>query len=154
MKKQMADKKKSKVGGLRDPPGGRPKIKAGWDKIQKEINLNQVIYWIGLQATAEEIAGAFRVDFDTLNARIKEEFGCGFSELKKLLGNGADAKIALRRNQFKLSESNASMAIWLGKQWLEQKDHDRHTAEAVSQAASDIIGAADKLAEFNDDTSS
>ena len=31
-------------------------------------------------------------------------------------------KIKLRKNQFKLSEKSASMAIWLGKQYLGQRD--------------------------------
>lgn len=32
-------------------------------------------------------------------------------------------KASLRRNQFKMSEHNPTMAIWLGKQCLGQKDH-------------------------------
>ena len=32
-------------------------------------------------------------------------------------------KIKLRRNQFKLSEKNAAMAIFLGKNYLGQKDY-------------------------------
>ena len=31
-------------------------------------------------------------------------------------------KSSLRRAQFKLAEKNATMAIWLGKQYLDQKD--------------------------------
>jgi hypothetical protein len=31
-------------------------------------------------------------------------------------------KIRLRRNQFELSKKSAAMAIWLGKQYLDQKD--------------------------------
>jgi hypothetical protein len=30
--------------------------------------------------------------------------------------------MSLRRYQFDLAENNATMAIWLGKQWLGQKD--------------------------------
>lgn len=101
---------------------GRTKIEMNFERIKKEINVEQVLYWIGLQATAAEIAGSFRVTPDTLDNRLREEFGCNFSELKKRLGGGAEGKLQLRRNQFKLSEHNASMAIWLGKQWLDQKD--------------------------------
>lgn len=102
--------------------GGRQKIEANFQKIQKEINLDQVLYWMGLQATAEEIAGSFRVSVDTLDLRLKEHFGMNFSSLKKTLGDGAEGKLLLRRNQFDLSRTNASMGIWLGKQWLGQKD--------------------------------
>lgn len=101
---------------------GRKKIEANFRHIQKEINLDQVLYWIGLQATAEEIAGSFRVSTDTLDLRIKEHFGMGFADLRKALGEGAEGKLLLRRNQFELSRTNASVAIWLGKQWLGQKD--------------------------------
>ena len=31
--------------------------------------------------------------------------------------------ISLRRSQFKLAEKNATMAIWLGKQYLGQRNH-------------------------------
>lgn len=121
-KKTDTNQTRNKIKEKSRSNAGRKKIKANFDKIQKEINLDQVIYWIGLQATAEEIAGAFRVSTWTLNLRLKEEFGLNFTQLKNKLGDGANGKLALRRNQFKLSEHNASMAIWLGKQWLEQKD--------------------------------
>lgn len=44
----------------------------------------------------------------------------GFSDIyrqKREMG-----KISLRRSQFRLAEKNANMAIWLGKQYLNQKD--------------------------------
>ena len=34
----------------------------------------------------------------------------------------ARGKSSLRRYQFNLAKTNATMAIWLGKQWLGQKD--------------------------------
>ena len=34
----------------------------------------------------------------------------------------APGKVSLRRFQYELARSNATMAIWLGKQWLGQKD--------------------------------
>jgi hypothetical protein len=77
-------------------PNGRPEKKAvppvdpksppaEWKGTvpEKEINLDQVLYWTELQATAEEIAGAFRVSVDTLDRRLREAFGMGFAELKK-----------------------------------------------------------------------
>ena len=82
----------------------------------KEINLDQVLYWTELQATAEEIAGAFRVSVDTLDRRLREAFGMGFAELRKRC-NGLQ-KLSLRRYQFQQAEKNATMAIWLGKIWL------------------------------------
>jgi len=87
---------------------------------KKEIVLDQVLYWITLQATAQDIASSFHVCVDTLDTKLKEHFGLSFSELKKRTeGTG---KLTLRRYQFQQAEKNTSMAIWLGKQWLGQKD--------------------------------
>lgn len=134
---------------------GRKKIKANWDKIAKEVNMQQVIYWIGLQATAEEIAGAFRISNETLNNRLREEFGCNFLDLKKQLGNGSDGKLKLRMNQFKMSETNASMAIWLGKQYLGQTDKPASEGEfngSLSELLSLLnrLNPNEKLAKSND----
>ena len=114
-------------------PNGRPKkmIKppadpkappSEWKGVvpEKEINLDQVLYWTELQATAEEIAGAFRVSIDTLDRRLREAFGMGFAELRKRC-NGLH-KLSLRRYQFQQAERNATMAIWLGKIWLGQRE--------------------------------
>jgi hypothetical protein len=114
-------------------PSGRPKIKtkaptdpnappAQWNGTvpEKEINLDQVLYWIELQATAEEVAGAFRVSTDTLDRRLREAFGMGFAELRKRC-NGLH-KLSLRRYQFQQAQRSATMAIWLGKIWLGQRE--------------------------------
>jgi AraC-like DNA-binding protein len=106
-------------------PNGRPKIavKVKEGLSEREIDLDQVIYWIGLQASCQEIAASFRVSSDTLVRRIKENFGMTFAELRER--TDGQAKLSLRRFQFKLAEKNASMAIWLGKQWLGQRDNER-----------------------------
>ena len=96
-------------------PNGRPKktVKppvdpnsppAEWKGIvpAKEINLDQVLYWTEMQATAEEIAGSFRVSVDTLDRRLREAFGMGFAELRKRC-NGRH-KLSLRRYQFQQAE--------------------------------------------------
>ena len=73
-----------------------------------------------MQATAEEIAGSFRVSVDTLDRRLREAFGMGFAELRKRC-NGRH-KLSLRRYQFQQAERSATMAIWLGKIWLGQRE--------------------------------
>ena len=75
----------------------------------------------GLQCTEVEIAGWFGFSIDTLNARCKEIYSMTFSDTFKEYSQ--DGKISLRRNQFKLSAKSAGMAIWLGKQYLGQKDN-------------------------------
>jgi AraC-like DNA-binding protein len=119
--------------------GGRPKIPMITEDLgelagklpAKPIILDQVIYWMDIGATAEEIAGCFRVSVDTLDRRLKETTGLSFAELKEKACGAA--KVKLRNNQFKMSENNATMAIWLGKQWLAQKDPDKGDTFLISQ---------------------
>lgn len=67
-----------------------------------------------------EICGFFSVSHDTLGRWCKQEYGMVFFDVFK--EKSAVGKISLRRNQFKMSETNPSMAIFLGKQYLGQKD--------------------------------
>ena len=83
-----------------------------------------------LQCTQEEICGVLGVTDKTLQAWCKREYKRSFSEVfreKKQMG-----KMSLRRSQFKLAEKNATMAIWLGKQYLDQRDRD--IADAVEHS--------------------
>jgi hypothetical protein len=57
---------------------------------------------------------------DTVETRCKEYYNMTLSECFKKFSAGG--KMSLRRSQFRLAEKNASMAIWLGKQYLGQKD--------------------------------
>ena len=82
---------------------------------------------MGLGCHQDEICWFFRdesgkpISEDTLTRWCKREFGCNFAEYRNQNGLMA-MKIKLRRNQLKLSEKNANMAIWLGKQILNQVD--------------------------------
>ena len=59
-----------------------------------------------------------------------------FSEVfKEKSGLG---KISLRRNQWRLAEKSATMAIWLGKQYLGQKDQVEASV-AVDTAKEDAL---------------
>lgn len=40
-------------------------------------------------------------------------------------------KISLRRNQFKMAERSEKMAIWLGKQYLNQADKSETTVTEI-----------------------
>lgn len=91
--------------------GGRPQIQI--DQVQFEKLCE-------LQCTLVEIAGWFKCSEDTIERWCKRTYKTGFAETyKKHSGTG---KIALRRAQFRLAERNASMAIFLGKNYLGQSD--------------------------------
>ena len=92
--------------------GGRPR---------KEIDLEQFKKLCGMQCTLAEIAGFFDCSEDTIENWCKRELKSSFSDSFKQYS--AAGKISLRRSQFKLAERSASMAIFLGKQYLGQRDH-------------------------------
>ena len=91
---------------------GRPKVKIEKDMFEK---------FCQMQCTLEEIAGFFDCCDDTINNWCKEIYKDNFSGVYKK--KSAGGKISLRRTQFKLAEKNPTMAIWLGKQYLGQKDN-------------------------------
>lgn len=87
---------------------------------KKQIDQKQFENLCGLQCTRDEICSFFDVTDKTLTRWCKETYGEGFSAVfqeKREIG-----KISLRRNQWKLAEKNAAMAIFLGKNYLGQKD--------------------------------
>ncbi len=88
---------------------------------KKELDQEQFEKLCSYQCTKVEICDFFHVSDKTLDAWVKRTYGESFSEVfakKRSLG-----KISLRRSQFKLAEKNAAMAIWLGKQYLGQRDN-------------------------------
>ena len=87
---------------------------------RKEIDQKQFENLCGLQCTLEEICGWFDVTDKTLDGWCKRTYHAGFSEVLKL--QRGMWKVSLRRAQWRLAEKNASMAIWLGKQYLGQRD--------------------------------
>ena len=83
----------------------RPKFKIDYELVEKLAHI---------QCTQQEIASFLGCSVDTLQ---RDEKFCGL--YKKGIENG---KMSLRRIQYKLAEKNTAMAIFLGKQYLGQKD--------------------------------
>ena len=95
----------------------------------KEIDQKSFENLCGLQCTLEEICGFLSVTDKTLDSWCKRTYGESFSEVfRKKRGTG---KISLRRAQFRLAEKSAAMAIWLGKQYLNQKDQQEVFVDAA-----------------------
>ena len=88
---------------------------------RKEIDLEQFKKLCAMQCTLAEIAGFFDCSEDTIERWCKRELNTSFADAFNK--HSAQGKISLRRNQFKLSEKSAAMAIWLGRQYLEQRDN-------------------------------
>ena len=87
---------------------------------RKELNWEEFEGLCKLQCTEMEMCSYFDIDSNTLELRIKEEYNKTFSEVFKLKrGKG---KISLRRKQWNLATDSPAMAIFLGKNFLGQKD--------------------------------
>ena len=109
---------------------GRPK---------KEYDAKTFCDLVGLGCTQEEICWFFRdekgkpANVDTLSRWCKRTFGLNFQEYFSQNGNMA-LKIKLRKNQLKLSEKSAAMAIFLGKNYLGQSDKvEYESTEAIDR---------------------
>ena len=112
---------------------------------KKQIDKEQFENLCGLQCTKEEICAWFGVTEKTLNAWCKRTYNEGFSLIfSQKRGKG---KISLRRYQFQLAKKNANMAIWLGKQYLGQKDQEVQEYAAVHPLVSDLVTAVKKRQE-------
>lgn len=99
---------------------------------RKPIDQKQFEKLCALQCTEEEIASVLDVCTDTLEAWCKRTYKKRFSEVFREKRNVG--KVSLRRNQMKLSETNPTMAIWLGKQYLGQRDKQEEEVQAEMQA--------------------
>lgn len=135
--------------------GGRPKIDINWKLVNNMC---------AIMCTQDEIASVLGVSTDTLNRRIKEEYGLGFADYYKK--ESSSGKMSLRRMQFNramgdrktkadsdgnIVETNewanngsVTMLIWLGKQWLNQTDKTQVDLDAeveLSEVATALMGS-------------
>ena len=100
----MAEEKKKNL-------GGRP---------YKQIDQKTFENLCGIQCTKAEICAVLDCEDDTLESWCKRTYKCGFSEIfDKKRGIG---RVSLRRAQFRMAEKNTAMAIFLGKNYLGQRD--------------------------------
>lgn len=103
---------------------------------QKPISKRQFEKLCGMQCTQEEICGVLDVCKDTLIDWCKREYNMNFSNVFK--EKRAAGRASLRRKQFDLAGKNATMGIWLGKQYLEQKDEPKPVENTSIRI--DIVG--------------
>lgn len=103
-------------------PAGRPKKDIDYTSVEKLANI---------QCTQDEIATFLGISKRTLQRDEK------FMEVyNKGRENG---KMSLRRIQWKHAEKSASMAIFLGKQYLGQKDNVEVTNNDISKLDSLLL---------------
>lgn len=91
--------------------GGRPK---------KEFSKEVFEGLCAIMCTEDEICGVFRTTDKTLSRWCERNYGMGFSDTYKVYS--ANGKMSLRKWQFNLAKKSAAMAIFLGKNYLGQRD--------------------------------
>lgn len=106
---------------------GRPK---------KEIDEKVFENLCAIQCTETEICSVMECSEDTLNRWCKKTYSMTFADTFK--NKSKRGKASLRRTQFKLAEKSAAMAIFLGKQYLGQRDEPEQTVESGVQIIDDL----------------
>ncbi len=114
-------------------PNGRPLT---------EIDKKEFEGCCKILCTKDEICDIFSINEQTLTAWCKREYGMGFCDVYKRFSAGG--KKSLRRYQFELAEKNPTMAIWLGKNLLGQKDE-----VAIDHGGNELLSALSDLARKN-----
>jgi hypothetical protein len=118
-------------------PDGRPTILQPTEDTFKQIN-----GLARIQCTQREAAAVLGVHRETFakfldtHEKAREAWEDG----------GETGKASLRRHQFKSAESgNATMQIWLGKQWLDQKDKSENTMQGPNGGPIEFVGLLGRL---------
>ena len=112
--------------------GGRPAVK---------IDIGDLEKLAGLQCTYAEVAAFFGCSELTIKRRLSDP------KYREVYDQGTNkGLISLRRAQFRQSENSATMAIWLGKQYLGQSDkliHEGGERPAIVRVEHIIVRPAD-----------
>lgn len=113
---------------------------------QKEINQKQFEQCCAMQCTEEEIASFFDCSIDTIERWCKRTYKMSFAEVFK--AKREIGKMSLRRSQMKMAETNPTMAIWLGKQYLGQKDtKDIQSKVSIAEGSEEAVDRLQKAIE-------
>ena len=93
---------------------GRPQKDIDWDEVDRRLEA-------GCMGT--NLARLFNMHPNTFYDRVVMEKGVSFSEYLKLKRNDGDDKLRVTQFEVANKEKNTTMLIWLGKQRLDQKEH-------------------------------
>ncbi len=105
---------------------------------QKQARISKQIFegLCEIQCTSDEICSVLDVTIKTLNSWCKSTYGTNFSTVFKDKCNCG--KTSLRRTQWRLAEKSSAMAIFLGKQYLDQKDYVEQTSIERIEVVDDV----------------
>lgn len=109
-------------------PDGPPK---------KDMDLRLFEELCALQCTKSEIASCLKLDVDTVVTKVEQHYKEDYSIIYKRYSE--EGKCSLRRHQYIQSKKNPTMAIWLGKHWLDQKEEATYKVDAVLTQKHDVV---------------
>ena len=93
--------------------------------LAKNVDWDQFDKLCAIMATLSDIAGFFDCSEDTIERAVKRVKKCGFADYIKR--KSAKGVVSLRRKQYEIAMTgNPTMLIWLGKQYLGQRDRQAH----------------------------
>jgi hypothetical protein len=135
MAKKVGRTKKTTTAVKAKRPVGRPKI---------EINLDELERLSALNCTMPELAAYFRVPLRTLEDRYTND-----PDIRATINRGREVgKLSVRRKQMQIMNdmNSTTMAIWLGKQLLGQRDkHDVITEDRGETALNEAFSVIEDL---------
>lgn len=115
---------------------------------RKQIDQKTFEGLCAIQCTQSEICAVLDVDFKTLQRWCRDTYKEEFSTVVKKKSDVG--KSSLRRTQFRLAEKSSGMAIWLGKQYLDQVDRFE-TKTIVEDDADALSRALERLTNGEED---
>ena len=111
--------------GVAPKDNGRPRVDTDFDLFKRLA---------GVQCTIVEIAAVMGVSHDTIQRRMADN--CEWQEA--YAAGMHTGRASIRRQQFQaLAEGNVTMMIWLGKQYLGQRD--RQELEHVGKDGAPLL---------------
>lgn len=99
------------------------------DGSRKEFNWDQLNKICRYPLTQEDIASILDISVDTIARRIREEFDLTFAEYHNQKKSYFRKNILVKQYEVAMN-GNVSMLIWLGKNYLGQKDKSDKEIEA------------------------
>ena len=115
----MATKKKQETTSIAPATEPVPKNKGG--RPRKQLSKTTFESLLKINPTQDEVCAVLNTNKNTLNSWCRENYGEGFLQLLKK--GCQEYKTSLRRNLLKLSSRNASVAIFLAKNYLGMSDN-------------------------------
>lgn len=113
---------------------------------RKNINKEEFEGLLEIQCTLEEVTSyfSFRLagcSMDTIERWCKREYGQSFAEIAEKRRN--EGKISIRREMFRMMQKNASVLIFMAKNYLGMSDNPQapDAANELLQALYTVISA-------------